>query len=65
MMNPTDIENLQGLDKYKYDIYEPNYSCPVKKSRWGVMSQNLISTLQESFTKLENIHPVVEIEESN
>lgn len=36
MKNPTDVENQQGLDKYKWDANEPNYSCPVK--RWGVMS---------------------------
>ena len=58
MKNPTDLENQKGLDKYKFDIYEPNYSCPVKKSRWGVMSEHVLEAI-EGFVSLGNVHPQV------
>jgi hypothetical protein len=58
MSNPMDMENQKGLDKYKYDNYQPNYSCPVKKTRWGVMSEHVIDAFA-GLIKLSNIHPQV------
>ena len=59
MKNPVDLENQKGLDKYKWDSYEPNYSCPVKKTRWGVMTQHVVEAL-EGFVNLGNSHPMVQ-----
>ena len=35
MENPFNPENEEGLDRYKFDPYVPNYSCPISKSKWG------------------------------
>ena len=63
MKNPVDLENSKGLDRYKWDSYEPNYSCPVKKTRWGVMTQHVVEAL-EGFVNLGNSHPLVQESES-